>query len=1207
MSLTYDGATKKWSYTASPIDTSPDLPIVRTVYIYIANGQIRNITDTQYPGTNPFQIFWNNPTNIFGPSWTGRLEELRSPLVSNYNSNQAKAASNKKINAKNSFETNVLAGVVSPTRYGGFNYLQAKSQINFYKTLLTTGGYTSAEAQSIVDSLTSPSGQFRNFYLTERITPWDPSVLPANLSNTIKSRNDLGANFNTYRNGQTGYYINATPTGQAAKAAWNAAVDADNLDITARYGSLNAYALQDYITQITDPTKTAAQIAAIRGSEGQAFSPLVTEYREQAFPDAIAQQTRDEVQNKLFGLTSTPSGYAFTDVTQGLSDLISKDTTFNSLWTKAKSDVTLAGLTADTATPWSKLLTSLGVDRFMVTDQDSFGSLLGLVATLDPKNADDKKIIDDNPDIYKQVSALKSNSTFNNLISYTPQINDAFNASVQSSEAAATKKFGQLRQDILQETINQLTQAKKQELNYNFFTNSSVGQEVTALQQDITGSLLGDIGVGGISPFVQNPQTLQSKLDLGLGNIFGTKNGLIYNWEDWFNNQIEKKYASGIDIPNDYIPPSLRTIRNGFVDDTTAASWKKYDTAYATLKINPSDPFSKAVIASVPLDYVSVENRKTIQPSWTAYEAQLKTAGYVDQATLSNWSKYDDAYNTLLKNPNDAAANAIYATKPADYIAPDKRMNADAEFALDFFTNYLKPRFDASQSIAEFQDYIDVTRNTQNPFQTQDRLDALKLAAQTSVSQWFTNLQKAGASGFNADYYIDPLNFLKSTGITDPATGNTFLPGTAFNNYADTAAGIALAAQAQKVNADWTAAKAGKTTTDTLGNTIEWAQQAYNYGVDLNDKASFAKLHYQLVGMNAVEKDAKGNIIKNADGTNSVKPYDAAPDVYAPQIAKMYITQVLTPMLIDKANKIGSVFGEFVKPKDYVDELLKAVNLPENQDQWNNILKSYGIDPNASLSEISDTLVNALSQDSTLEIKKQIGDLVTQGKTPTQTELGVEYIQRTKPASGIVTQPSGVYAIFKNAGFNGTEDQFYSTFMPDASAQDIQLLNAAYTTSGKAPQLFPTITGSGIERIASMAALFGDTNIQEVLSTAGVPTPSGQLGGLAQTLFSTSGEDVGIGDPFADVTYTLTTTGLAKTTSAGDQIGIGNPFDTIGITDPFADTSDPFAAGNNPFAGIGSSSSVTKPKISLDFTIGPKSSSNFASDPFTSFGGSFGF
>jgi len=136
--------------------------------------------------------------------------------------------------------------------------------------------------------------------------------------------------------------------------------------------------------------------------------------------------------------------------------------------------------------------------------------------------------------------------------------------------------------------------------------------------------------------------------------------------------------------------------------------------------------------------------------SLKAFQNQLKTAGYVDSQTLASWAKYDDAYVKLQANPNDINAKELYNKRPEDYIVPDQRMDKDVKFAKDFFSQYLKPRFDTSQSISEFQNYIDVTKNTQNPFQTQDRMDALKLAAQTSVTQWYANLQKLGDSKFNA-------------------------------------------------------------------------------------------------------------------------------------------------------------------------------------------------------------------------------------------------------------------------------------------------------------------------------------------------------------------------------------------------------------------------------------------------------------------------
>lgn len=1224
MALIYNGKEKGWTNT--PEQTTYDTTKTTGVTLYkittvnnLAKWPFNTIVTYQTsPGTsqdiygggkwsgikfgtitadpNPLNINGDTDLNAFGKTIADTYRDSQPTWRYNALLNNENDTTNKQNIAKNAFYTQVN-NVVNATQQGSYNYLDAKQTILNQKKTLTDAGISDADANTVIDGILGETGQYRNYYLSERVTPWNPSILPANLSSTVKQRTDLGDNFNKYADDKSGYYIDKTTQGKAAKAAWDAAVASDNLDILGRYTSLEAYAKQDYLNQITDPTRSAADIAAIRGSQERPLSPLVTEYREQVFPDAEKQQTLDEVQNKIFGLITakTPgaTGYEFRDVQQGLSDLVSNDQTINKIWTDAKNEVLLGQATGGTPGQWTKLTKSLGVKDSMITDKDSFGTLLSRVATLNAANAGDKKIIDDNNALFKTVSGLKNNAAFQDLISYAPAVNDAFTASVQASEKEQIKKFGEMRQSILQDTINQLKIAKQQENNIAFFRSSSVGQELTALTQDIKGSLLGDLGVGGINPLGSSQQNFNKQLDVGLGDIFGTKNGLIYNWENWFNNEIEKKYAGNIDIPNDYVAPKFRTQSAGFVDNATATSWKKYDDAYATLKTNPNDLFAKAVIADVPTDYVPVVDRKTINKTWSDYETQLKSAGYVDPQTLASWAKYDDEYKKTGVVPKDA---------PVDYLVPDKRMSQDVQFAKDFFSTYLKPRFDASQSITEFQDYIDVVKGTQNPFQTQDRLDALKLAAQTSVSKWFADLQKAGDSKFNSDYYFDPNGYLKTKGVGDPT--NPLLPGAAFTDYALTDAGKIAQQQSTKVNADWEAAKKGETTKDAYGNAINWLQQAYNYGVDLNNKAAFAQLHYQLVGLDSPELDANGNIVRDANGNIVKRKFDAAPDVYAPQIAQTYITQILTPYLIDKANKIGSVFGEFIKPSDYVDQVLKAVNLPENKEQWANILEKNGLDPNASLNELKNTLVNALTQDSTLDIKTRLGKLIEEGKTPTQTELGVEYLQKPT-VSGTTTAASGVYAVFKNAGYSGNEKDFYSTFLPDASQEDIDIMNAAYTPAGQVGSLLPTISGTGTEQIASMAQLFGDSSITEVLGTAGISVPTAKPGGLG-SLLSVSGDDddVGIGDPFADsdVSFGVVSGGAKKQ----NQIGIGNPFDTIGITDPFAEDSDPFSS-SNPFASIGSTSSVSNPTIKLNVNASTQrfssSKNNSLGSLFDSFGG----
>jgi hypothetical protein len=1191
VALFYNGKEQGWSYTPERID-------------YFAQYETGLPTGHWEQSED-----WVEDENGWHPYtyWVQNEDEAANERTNNLNRqlNEEATKTNNLNTAKNNFYTKVYE-IVNFAKQGSYKYLSAKQAIVNQKQLLTNSGLSNESAQKIIDRMIGPTGQFRNYYQNELVPKYDPSILPGILSSTVKTRNDLGDKFNKYTDERSGYYLNETKQGQAASKLWDEAVAADNLDIIGRYITKEAFAKDDYIKQITDPTKSAADIKDIRGSQSTALSPLVTEYREQVFPDAEKQATLDKVQNKIFGLVKakTPgaTGYEFRDVQQGLSDLISSDKTINKLWTDAKTEVLLGQSTGETSGQWTKLLKSLGVNDSMITNQDSFGTLLSRVATLNTADTGDKKIIADNDALFKTISGLKNNATFQDLISYTPEINNAFTASVQASEKEQTEQFGRLRQSILQDTIEQLKLAKRQETNLSFFKSSSVGQEISALQKDITGSLLGDLGIGGISPLGSSQKDLNTRLNLGLGDIFGTKNGLIYNWENWFNNQIEKKYAGNIDIPNDYVPSNLRTVSNGFVDDKTIASWKKYDDAYAILKTKPNDLFAKSVVANVPTNYVSVENRKTVNKTWTDYEAQLKTAGYASPQTLASWAKYDDAYAKLQKNPDDVIARKLYDSRPGDYIVPEQRMDKDVQFAKDFFSTYLKPRFDASQSITEFQDYIDVVKGTQNPFQTQDRLDALKLAAQTSVSKMFADLQKAGDSKFNSDYYFNPEGYLKNNGIGDP--NNPLLPKGAFEKYGETAIGKKAKQQSDKVNADWEAAKNGESTTDAYGNTINWLQEAYNYGVDLNNQAAFAQLHYQLVGLNAPKLDSDGQIVRNADGTPEIDKFDAAPDVYAPGVAQAYIAQVLTPYLIDKANKIGSVFGQFVKPADYVEEVLKAVNLPENKEQWSKILESNGLDPNASLTELKNTLVNALSQDSTIDIKQKITDLIKEGKTPTQSELGVEYLQKATP-KGTEDEASGIYAVFKNAGYEGSENDFYATFLPDASAEEISTLNAAYSPAGKGPSLLPTISGTGVDQIASMAQLFGDTDVQEVLGTAGIVVPSGKpslLGGLLTT--SEEEEGIGIGDPFAD-TSTPFAISNRITGDADNKTGIGNPFDDVGITDPFAEESDPFSI-SNPFSTIGSTSSVSKPKINVNVNVSTQGFSSKKNGSFGSLFDSFG-
>jgi hypothetical protein len=78
------------------------------------------------------------------------------------------------------------------------------------------------------------------------------------------------------------------------------------------------------------------------------------------------------------------------------------------------------------------------------------------------------------------------------------------------------------------------------------------------------------------------------------------------------------------------------------------------------------------------------------------------------------------------------------------------------------------------------------------------------------------------------------------------------------------------------------------------------------------------------------------------------------------------------------------------------------------------------------------------------EIRTELEALQKKGITPTQEKLGVEYIQRAADdVKKEPTQNTALYQIFRNAGYAGTEEDFYTNFMPDANIEEQRALTSA--------------------------------------------------------------------------------------------------------------------------------------------------------------------
>jgi hypothetical protein len=78
------------------------------------------------------------------------------------------------------------------------------------------------------------------------------------------------------------------------------------------------------------------------------------------------------------------------------------------------------------------------------------------------------------------------------------------------------------------------------------------------------------------------------------------------------------------------------------------------------------------------------------------------------------------------------------------------------------------------------------------------------------------------------------------------------------------------------------------------------------------------------------------------------------------------------------------------------------------------------------------------------DIREQIKYLNEKRKKPTQEVLGLTYIERPEDFKNQQAAPdTELYKVFQSAGFQGSEDEFYTKFFPDVDRSEQQLLTKA--------------------------------------------------------------------------------------------------------------------------------------------------------------------
>ena len=422
-----------------------------------------------------------------------------------------------------------------------------------------------------------------------------------------------------------------------------------------------------------------------------------------------------------------------------------------------------------------------------------------------------------------------------------------------------------------------------------------------------------------------------------------------------------------------------------------------------------------------------------------------------------NWQKWmDETLQPYYEGLEEIEGERL--DEDGNKITYDLTSEEGKQFITKFISDYITPRFNMSKSMSEFVSYLDtLDEDEQNIFQTQTAMNKLKQTAEISAKAQFNALKESGdKSKFDWEYYFDPTTTLE--GVSEEDLEKNYM------NVAETKK--KYEAQKAAVNKDWAAAKADGKSKEGIpahSSNYNWEQWAYFYGVDINDKKQFAKLHYQVAGQGK---------------------YDPAKDIVSYSTVNEYFNDVLLPMVAEeKISLDDAAFMQFVTPEEFASALLEGIDPTENEEEWKKVLEQFGIDDlDASLDEVKQYIKEAFETGEAQAIREGIKYLNEKKEDINQENLGVDYIERDpiailgeKGAIEVGSQAwkdlmisynfdpnlnyeeatnalldkedidadttNPLYEIFRGNGYEGTEDQFYEQFFPDASDEELADLN----------------------------------------------------------------------------------------------------------------------------------------------------------------------
>ena len=204
----------------------------------------------------------------------------------------------------------------------------------------------------------------------------------------------------------------------------------------------------------------------------------------------------------------------------------------------------------------------------------------------------------------------------------------------------------------------------------------------------------------------------------------------------------------------------------------------------------------------------------------------------------------------------------------------------------------------------------------------------------------------------------------------------------------------------------------------------------------------------------------------------AAKGFDPAADILTQEKVDDYFVDTVVPALNDaRLDLDNATFMNFVTPEQFADEVLRGIDPEENEEAWKEVLELYGLDGTEAIDEVRNVIIEAVRTGSAQRIRESIKFLNEKKKTPTQRELGVNYIERESDKKFIEDEnATELYKIFQNAGYSGSEDEFFDTFMPDADRADLEFLQRGLSGDF---ELKDINTEDPFEALASVSSFLG--------------------------------------------------------------------------------------------------------------------------------------